>query len=97
MARVLLLRILSREKNMCDPEEIIRAAMKELSGCFSDDTEANVRELLSSGETGIGLEVLCSQLVEFDIAVSVNLKEQLALGASLMKMYIEELNDLNVV
>lgn len=38
--------------------------MAELSGCFSYGTEANVRELLSSGEPGVALEVLCSQLAE---------------------------------
>lgn len=82
---------------MRDPEKIIRAALEELSGCFSDDTEANVRELLSSGEPGVALEVLCSQLVELDIAVSVAVKEQLALGARVMGIDIEELDDLRVV
>jgi hypothetical protein len=31
--------------------------MAELSECFSYGTEANVRELLSSGEPGVVLEV----------------------------------------
>lgn len=97
MERALLLRTPSREKNMRDPGKIIRAALDELSSCFSDDTEANVRELLSSGEPGVALEVLCSQLVEFDIAVSVTVKDKLALGARIMGIDVEELDDLRVV
>lgn len=82
---------------MCKPEKIIGAVLKELSGCFSDDTEANVKELISSGEPGVGLEVLCSQLVEIDIPVSANVKEQLKLVARVMEMDIEELDELKVV
>lgn len=97
MEKALLLRILSRDKDMRDPEKIIRAALEELSGCFDDDTEANVRELLSSGEPGVALEVLSSQLVEFDIAVSEKVKKQLVLGARTMGIEIEELQDLKVL
>lgn len=82
---------------MRKPEKIIGAVLEELSGCFSDDTEANVKGLLSSGEPGVGLEVLCSQLVEFDIPVSANVKEQLKLVARVMEMDIEELDELKVV
>lgn len=82
---------------MCGPENIIRTALEELSGCFDDETEANVSELLSSGEPGVALEVLCSQLVEFDVGVSVSVKEQLASAAIIMGITVEELDDLKVV
>ncbi|MOA61432.1 hypothetical protein D3C78_1865730 [compost metagenome] len=71
--------------------------MEEISGCFEDDTEKNVKELLACGESGVALEVLCSQLVEFDIAVPFKMKEQLAIAAEIMRMEIEELQDLKVL
>jgi len=77
-----------------EPEEIIKAVLEEISGCFGDDTEKNVKELLVCGEPGVALEVLCSQLVEFDIAIPFETKEQLAMVAGFMGMDIEELQDL---
>lgn len=76
---------------MCDPEKLIIAALKEISTCCVDNTEANVRELLSSGEAGVALELLCTQLVEFDVGISERLKDQLVLAGKIMGMSIEEL------
>ncbi|MFY3309856.1 hypothetical protein [Achromobacter ruhlandii] len=73
---------------MCDPEKIIIAALDEISANFVDNTDANVRERLSSGETGVALGLLCTQLVEFDICISERLKEQLVLAEKAMKMSI---------
>lgn len=74
-----------------EPEEIIQAVLEEISGCFGDDTEKNVKELLACGEPGVALEVLCSQLVEFDIAIPFKTKERLGVAAGVMGMEIEEL------
>lgn len=82
---------------MCDPEKIIIAALDEISTSFVDNTEANVRELLSSGEAGVALELLCTQLVEFDICISERLKEQLVLAEKAMEMIIEELQYLKTL
>ncbi|WP_412542974.1 hypothetical protein [Pseudomonas aeruginosa] len=41
----------------------------------------NVKELLACGEPGVALEVLCSQLVEFDIAIPFKTKERLGVAA----------------
>lgn len=82
---------------MCDPEKIIIAALGEISTSFVDNTEANVRELLSSGEAGVALELLCTQLVEFDICISERLKEQLVLAEKAMEMSIEELQYLKTL
>ncbi|MEQ6709320.1 MafI family immunity protein [Pseudomonas aeruginosa] len=76
---------------MREPEEIIQAVLEEISGCFGDDTEKNVKELLACGEPGVALEVLCSQLVEFDIAIPFKTKEWLGVAAGVMGMEIEEL------
>ncbi|GLZ86016.1 hypothetical protein Pres01_20670 [Metapseudomonas resinovorans] len=82
---------------MREPEKIIQSTMEELSGCFDDDTEKNVKELVECGESGVALEVLCSQLVEFDVAIPFRVKEQLAAAAELMGMEIEELQDLRIL
>ncbi|MCW8363625.1 MULTISPECIES: MafI family immunity protein [Pseudomonas aeruginosa group] len=79
---------------MREPEKIIQAVLEEISGCFGDDTERNVKELLACGEPGVALEVFCSQLVEFDIAIPLEKKEQLTVAAGVMGMEIEELQDL---
>ena len=81
---------------MCDPEKLIIAALKEISTCCVDNTEANVRELLSSGEAGVALELLCTQLVEFDVCISERLKDQLVLAEKFMGMSIEELRYLRM-
>lgn len=82
---------------MRDPEKLIIASLKEISTSFVDNTEANVRELLSSGEAGVALELLCTQLVEFDICISERLKEQLVLAEKAMEMNIEELQHLKTL
>ncbi len=51
----------------------------------------NVKELLACGEPGVALEVLYSQLVEFDIAIPFKTKERLGVAAGVMGMEIEEL------
>ncbi|WP_301407976.1 MafI family immunity protein [Pseudomonas aeruginosa] len=76
---------------MREPEEIIQAVLEEISGCFGDDTEKNAKELLACGEPGVALEVLCSQLVEFDIAIPFKTKERLGVAAGVMGMEIDEL------
>lgn len=82
---------------MRESGEIIQEVLEAVSGCFEDDTERNVKELLACGEPGLALEVLCSQLVEFDIAISFKMKEQLAIAAEIMGMDIEELKDINIL
>ncbi|UUC49765.1 MafI family immunity protein [Pseudomonas citronellolis] len=82
---------------MYKPEEIIKAALNEVAKYFDDDTEKNIEELLEFGEPGVALEVLCSQLVEFDISVPVTVKERLDLAARIMGMKVDELQDLKVL
>jgi hypothetical protein len=84
-------------KIMCDPDKIIIAALEEISMCLCDGTDTNVRELLSSGEAGVALELLCTQLMEFDIYISERLKEQLVLAEKAMEMSIEELQYLKTL
>ncbi|WP_175144051.1 MafI family immunity protein [Achromobacter dolens] len=84
-------------KIMCDPDKIIIAALEEISMCLCDSTDTNVRELLSSGEAGVALELLCTQLMEFDIYISERLKEQLVLAEKAMEMSIEELQYLKTL
>ena len=82
---------------MREPGEIIKEALEEISRCFEDDTEKNVKELLAAGESGIALEVLCAQLVEFDIAITLKMKEQLAVAAEMMGMEVEDLQDISIL
>lgn len=82
---------------MREPEEIVKVAFEEISDCFENDTERNIKKLLAYGEPGVALEVICSQLVEFDIAIPARVKEQLAVAAGVMGMNIEELQDLKIL
>ena len=82
---------------MRESGEIIKEALEEISGCFEGDTKKNVKELLAGGEPGIALEVLCSQLVEFDVAITLEVKEKLSIAAKMMGMEIEDLQDISIL
>ncbi len=73
------------------PEKLIEMAVLELAGVFADETEANVRDLLTAGEPGVALEILCSQLWEYDIPVSYEMKSLLVTAANIMNMEVEEI------
>jgi len=79
-----------------NPEKLIEMAMLELSGVFLDDTEASVKELLAAGEPGVALETLCTQLLEYDISVSDELKNRLVAAANIMNIEVEELKMLRI-
>ncbi|MNV73061.1 hypothetical protein D3C71_1661910 [compost metagenome] len=68
----------------------------ELAGAFADDTETSVYELLSAGEPGVALELLCSQLVEHEIPISCRLKNRLVAAANIMCLEVGEIRDLRV-
>lgn len=82
---------------MKNTEKIIMLALEEVSGYFVDDTVRNVKELVSVGELGVALELLCCQLVEFNIKVTAGLQEQLAIGAKSMQISIDEIMDLEIL
>lgn len=77
-------------------EKLIELALMELAGAFSDDTETNVYELLSAGEPGVALELLCSQLLEYEIPVSCGLKNRLVATAKIMSIQVDEIRDLRM-
>lgn len=79
---------------MSELEKRMQAVLDEISQYLVPDTERNVRELLVHGEAGIALELLCSQLAEFDIAIPLKIKEQLAVFAEDMGMEVSELQEL---
>ncbi|QQB36364.1 MafI family immunity protein [Achromobacter deleyi] len=79
---------------MIELEKRMQAVLDEISEYLAPDTEGNVRELLVHGEAGIALELLCTQLVEFDIAIPMKIKEQLAVFAEDMGMEVSELQEL---
>lgn len=76
------------------PEKLIELALVELSEAFEDATVTNVQKLLVGGEPGVALEVLCSQLLEYDISISRGLKQRLVTAAQLMKMEVDDLGRL---
>ena len=79
---------------MIELEKRMQAVLDEISEYLAPDTEGNVRELLVHGEAGIALELLCTKLVEFDIAIPMKIKEQLAVFAEDMGMEVSELQEL---
>ena len=79
---------------MDDAEEMIDEALEEISDCVDESTKAIVKELLACGEAGVALEVFCSQLLEFDIAIPSRVKELLEVAARKMGLEIEEIRSL---
>lgn len=84
----------TRAYEFMTPAKLIELALVELSEAFEDATEANVRHLLVGGEPGVALEILCTQLLEYDISVSRGLKQRLVAAAQLMKMEVDDLGRL---
>lgn len=64
---------------------------------FPDETEVNIAELLSAGEPGIALEVLCAQLLEFDMQISLEMKNELVCAEDAMGMSVDEIQGMKVL
>ncbi|SCU76054.1 hypothetical protein CNECB9_2710005 [Cupriavidus necator] len=73
-------------------EAILAAVLDEVVSAFPDDTVKNVQNLLDHGEPGIALETLCTQLVEYRLEVSPEIKSRLRAAADLMGMSITDLD-----
>lgn len=65
---------------------VIAEVLDEVASSFPDDTAKNVQELLSHGEPGVALEILCTQLAEYEIEMAPDDKSRLRLAAALMGM-----------
>ncbi|AZG14879.1 MafI family immunity protein [Cupriavidus pauculus] len=65
---------------------VIAEVLDEVASSFPDDTAKNVQELLSHGEPGVALEILCTQLAEYEIEVAPDSKSRLRLAAELLGM-----------
>lgn len=82
---------------MCEVENLMREILTGISGNLGEDTTNNIFELLVSGEPGVALEVLCVQLLEFDVPISSETKNSLMQCAKLMKMEVGEIDQLRAV
>lgn len=60
------------EVDMNELEYQIADVLEGLAPQMSPRDVTNVRDLLSAGEAGVALEVLCTQLYEFDVPVTLN-------------------------
>lgn len=78
-------------------EDLIKIALDGIPGELPNDTKKNVLELLSGGEPGVALEVLCSQLVEFEVSVSAHVRDLLVESANSMGIEVDEIKDLTVL
>ena len=65
---------------------LIAGVLDEVASSFPDDTAKNVQELLNHGEPGVALEILCTQLAEYEIEVAPDGKSRLRLAAALLGM-----------
>lgn len=74
---------------------LIAEVLDEVASSFPDGTGENVRELLSHGEPGVALEILCTQLAEYEIEIAPVDKSKLRLAASLMGMSWTDLDGAN--
>lgn len=76
------------------PEAIIMAVLDEVGASFPDETVRNVGELVEHNETGIALDILCSQIFEYDIQLSDENSARLKNVACLMGIPLSQLDGL---
>lgn len=74
---------------------LITEVLDKVAFSFPDDTAKNVQELLNHGEPGVALEILCTQLVEYEIEIAPDDKSRLRLAAALMGMSWTDLGGAN--
>jgi hypothetical protein len=63
---------------------ILAVVTAENAQGFPDDTLSHARELIAHGEPGLAVDILCTQLYEYDLAVSGDLVRLLEESVSLM-------------
>lgn len=95
-AEKVLLPPIQSEINMSVSEKIINV-LRNVSGSFNDDTELNVSELVHAGECGVALEILCFQLLEYEIPISKADKSLLIDSAEQMNMLISEISEISEI
>lgn len=64
--------------------DLIISVLADIKEFFLDNTEQNVLDLLESNEIGIALELLCSQIIEYEINISLINKEKLLRALKLL-------------
>jgi hypothetical protein len=76
------------------PETIIMAVLNEIGSIFPDKTVQNITELIIHNESGVALEVLCTQIFEYGIELSYINKSNLRQAARLMNIPVFQLEGL---
>ncbi len=79
-------------QEITSPESIIINVLNEIGPNFPDDTVKNVRELIEHNEQGVALDVLCSQIFEYGLNISLANKSKLKKAAALMNVPLLQLD-----
>ena len=77
-----------------DVTHLVRAIFLAVEGRLPDPDTQNARGLLDAGEPGVALENLCTQLYEFDVAVSEPLLAQIRTATEAMGLASDLWSDL---
>lgn len=76
------------------PDANILSVLDDIRANLPDETVKNVGELVEHNEAGLALEILCSQIFEYEIQLSVEGSARLKEAACLMGMPISQLDGL---
>ena len=80
-------------REITSPELIIINVLNEIGPNFPDETVKNVLELVEHNEQGLALEVLCSQIFEYGLNISLANKSKLKEAAVLMDAPLPQLDN----
>ena len=70
------------------------AVLGEIGASFPDETVRNVGELIEHNESGVALDILCSQIFEYGIELSSERRARLKDAACLMDIPLSQLDGL---
>ncbi|MFV0348873.1 MAG: MafI family immunity protein [Halodesulfovibrio sp.] len=76
-------------------ELIIRTVLGQVGDEFPDNTVLIVDDLIAHSEVGVALEILCSQIFEYNIELSDGHRARLKDAACLLKMSLSQLDGLS--
>lgn len=74
------------------PEVIIMNVLNEIGSKLPDETVKSVSELVDHKEPGVALDVLCSQIFEYDLNLSGVNRSKLKKAAHLMSIPLSQLD-----
>lgn len=80
--------------NLMASKNLILSVLNDVAENFTDDTSQNVLDLLKVNEVGVALEVLCSQLYEYEIDITSDNRNKLIEAANLTGISLSNLEGL---